>query len=409
MKLGPWFALLMALSSPAQAAENVVKITEVTSIYTYFNKPGATVTQHNSDVIACGVDATKVWSFDEFTNGLLHPGILSEMIGGMLAESPHAGAVAASLENCMVVRGWRVVSLPDDEGKPLAAVSREDLSARLEPWIGAANPHGKIVRVWNNDASYASQVVRPSYADRGQLSLVIATGTGINQLASSPHFVAGRLDSNWRPHLLKPSELASLAPGEGVIMIGLKGRFPYEREVNLNREGPDRVTPASFLVDQPDLLILGKTRVRDGYGEGYMYAAAVRAGRWRISSIGNIFWGINFCLGSPSFELKPGEVVYAGTFDFDAGLGPDLDLTPARIWLAGLPQAELVKPAVYTNGSLGACGDTAIYAFEIKGAPFEPGYTWGAAALLATVPSTAVSGAGTSNPATSSRMSASAP
>jgi hypothetical protein len=77
-------------------------------------------------------------------------------------------------------------------------------------------------------------------------------------------------------------------------------------------------------------------------------------------------------------------VVFAGTFDLGAqDIGPDMSLEPVKTWLAGQPAAATIRPAVYTNGSVGACGGIGtIYALEIKGAPFEPNYRWGSRAGL---------------------------
>jgi hypothetical protein len=87
---------------------------------------------------------------------------------------------------------------------------------------------------------------------------------------------------------------------------------------------------------------------------------------------------VDYCLGSPSFEVKAGEVVYAGTFHLEGDdLGPDLALDPAKVYL-GAAAADRVRPAVYRNGSRGSChGFSAVYALEVPGAPFAPDYTWG--------------------------------
>ena len=72
----------------------------------------------------------------------------------------------------MVAHGWRVVRVPDAEGVELAALAQPDLIARLTPWIGAADPHGEIVRIWNNDAMRSSSYVKvkPAFFVEGQLS-----------------------------------------------------------------------------------------------------------------------------------------------------------------------------------------------------------------------------------------------
>ena len=90
---------------------------------------------------------------------------------------------------------------------------------------------------------------------------------------------------------------------------------------------------------------------------------------------------LNFCLGSPSFEVKAGEIVYAGSFDLSASVfEPNMDLAPAKSWLAD--PSKTVLAATYVNGSQGRCSNNTIYALEINGAPFEPGYGWGSRAVV---------------------------
>jgi hypothetical protein len=113
-----------------------------------------------------------------------------------------------------------------------------------------------------------------------------------------------------------------------------------------------------------------------------MTAIVVPPGRWRIYGLG-LSPILNLCLGSPSFEIKAGEIVYAGEFDLSRDdVSPNLDLAPAQAWLAG--QNRKITPAAYANGSLGPCGDNSIYALEFKDAPFEPGYAWGSRAAAPT-------------------------
>ena len=111
--------------------------------------------------------------------------------------------------------------------------------------------------------------------------------------------------------------------------------------------------------------------------QGRWAAAEVPAGRWRI----NQTRVVNHCLGSPSFEVAAGEVVYVGTFDMSGDdMGPDLDLAPAISAIRG-PAAERLRAAVYRNGSTDTCRVPFVrYPLEIEGAPFDPGYQRGSVA-----------------------------
>ena len=110
---------------------------------------------------------------------------------------------------------------------------------------------------------------------------------------------------------------------------------------------------------------------------GDMFVFAVPPGLWKLDTVSQL----NLCLGAPAFRVEAGDVVYAGSFDI-AGpdIGPDMDMAPARTWLAGLPQEHALRPAAYVNGVRGFCSGFSMYALEVTGAPFVPGYRWGGAA-----------------------------
>jgi hypothetical protein len=112
--------------------------------------------------------------------------------------------------------------------------------------------------------------------------------------------------------------------------------------------------------------------------EGRFYAFSVQPGLWRLAAI----HALSLCLGAPAFEIKPGEVLYAGSFDLSAeGIGPDLNLDEPRAYLAGHVVAERLRPAIYRNGFTDRCtGTGSIYALEVPGAPFEPTYRAGSRA-----------------------------
>ena len=158
--------------------------------------------------------------------------------------------------------------------------------------------------------------------------------------------------------------------------------------MEFDRMTPDADTIAAGDESQPNAVILG-----NAFGgvdkNGTWRAFVIPPGRWRISALSSGIQFVNLCLGSPSFEVKEGEVIYGGAFDFSAdSIGPDLSLESVRQWLNGQPAAEKVQPATYTNGWLGPCGNNSIYALEIKDAPFRDGYQWGS---MANVPPVSLS------------------
>lgn len=382
--------LTRAQSAPASPPVNLA---QMTMGYTYYNRPGATLQAHNEAVAACVVEAVKTQAFDEQVG--VGAGILGVIIEDALDSAYHRSSVASGLENCMVVHGWRVVVVPQAEGKALAALAPEALAAQLESWIGAETPNGTIVRTWANDATNGANTryeIRPAHMNDGQLSLRAVTAGSLKQFRPVVTKVVPPLaaDKKWPKKALKPKDIATMVPeGGAVILLHVRGLSMHNGiGVILNRMGPEPgVWPSS--TDRGPDIIMGVVGLIGAKKEGNMVAVAVPPGRWRIYGMGFTPM-LNFCLGAPAFEVKAGEVVYAGSFDLgSASMGPDLSLDRATTWLGEQPAAQAVRAAAYVNGTTGICGNNGIYAFEIEGAPFEPGYVGGSIPVpLASTPPT---------------------
>ncbi|WP_040309732.1 hypothetical protein [Asticcacaulis biprosthecium] len=121
---------IMAMPGFALAAADLSKMTPG---YTYYNKSGATIADHDVEVVACATEAMKVQSFGGQVNRATANGLLGFMISDALSDAADRGAFAISLENCMVVHGWRVVRVPDAEGKKLAKLPPAELVAQISP------------------------------------------------------------------------------------------------------------------------------------------------------------------------------------------------------------------------------------------------------------------------------------
>jgi hypothetical protein len=396
-----------------------VNIAQMTQGYTYYNRVGADIALHDRTVVECALEASKVTSEDEEMGTRGQGGLAPLMVASLMNPAAHRGVVAAALEDCMVVRGWRVVLLPDAEGVVLAALPQAALSAKLAPWVGSDAPHGTIVRSWGNDAANGATKryeSRPPHND-DQLSLIAATGDALKQFGGVIQSQASNLvdyrpvmkDPLWPVKALKPEEVGHISPEGAVIIVRLTGLgFRNGIGLSFSLAELDKSAPPSVLLHAPQTFsaFVGLLFVKK---EGNYVATVVPPGRWRLRSLG-MQPVLNLCLGSPSFEVHAGEVVYAGSFDMSApDIGPDLSLEPVKTWLAGQPAATTLRAATYTNGSKGVCGDNAIYAMEVKGAPFETGYEWGGAtpSLVAAAPSPAplVSQAGAPQSTPTSSMS----
>jgi hypothetical protein len=349
--------------------------------YTYFNRPTAGVSEHARDVAACARLAGAARSYEAI---LAANTLLTGPRPANAGYREDRSLATASLENCMVVRGWRVVRLPDEEGRALAALPPPDLLARLAPWIGAEAPPGEVVRTWNNDAANGATErvdANPSRTKNGQLSL-LAAAPELRQLPPPPLQEAPSpwVNPKWPRTALKPEDIASVRPDAAVLIVKVRGGWTSFSALVFNREDADKDSWPSLKDHAPDKVVALKYL----FSHQGMTAFVVPPGRWRIYGLG-LDPTLNLCLGSPAFTLKPGEIVYAGEFDLTRDdISPNLDLAPARAWLAGQPGQ--VTAAAYANGSLGPCGDNSIYALEFKDAPFEPGYAWGSRADRSVAP-----------------------
>lgn len=364
----------------AQAA--LVDLGGMTLGYTYYNRPNATWADHDREVASCAGEAAKVRTPVEILRDINAPAVQENggLVGAALApfvrNAARHGLAGASLENCMVVRGWRVVRLPSSEGAFLANLTQPELKAALAPWIGASLPHGEIVRVWANDAIRASTTrftTQHPHDNDGQLSLKATTDQTLLQFkVQYGGLEHSKTAQDWPKKVLKPSQFGDARPDSAILLIRLKGVGLY-RGTTLafsRMESAPSDEASIFDLENADVveLVVGPIGAKSA---GDFRAVAVKPGRWRLHSLGGIDM-VNFCLGSPSFEAAEGEITYLGTFDLASeDLSPDLSLQPAQAHLAGFSSGRPLRPAIYTNGSRGRCGDAAMYAIEFSGAQPE--------------------------------------
>jgi hypothetical protein len=361
----------MLLMAPAVSAEPV-EIGQVAQGAIYYNRPGGSLAEHNEDLRSCIAD-TQLKSSDDPTD------FGRSLIFQLMWSGPIAGVRAVAVENCMLVRGWRAVRVPDVEAAKLMGLNASDLSREMSPWIAADQPHGDIARVWDNDALHPGAYKTASRARtpaKNHLSLQLFALSG-EALPVPPAFTQlGKVDAKWPTKSLQPAEISSAPPGSALIVMRATG--PGNRFGGapvLVRQGATPEDYPSKVDHAPDLLMApaGRFGVKK---DGFWFVFAVPAGRWIVARSGFV----GHCLGAPSFAVDAGEVVYAGTFHIEGpDLTPDLNIQPARDYLSG-PAASAVRPAGYRNGDRLTCRGFGInYALEFPGAPFAPGYSWGSA------------------------------
>lgn len=381
--LGVAIAALVATSATAQ-----VDLTRSASGYTYFHRAGATLELHDAAVRRC-LDVAAAFDQPDTSagagagGGLIGALVVGIVKGVMEGVAERRGAVA-NVENCMVVDGWGVVRMPEADGVAIFDLPQPELASRLGPLVGAEPAQGAVMRTFGNDAASPSTTIYAPAGDLDKLSLSIKA---LAPLEKEPAPKAGTwrmAKSAYPAKPLKPGALAEPPSGYGLVVVRVTDDQSHGRALAFARQGerPDVPAwidgkPGAFSAKLPTTWT-GRSKTPD---ETFVYA--VPAGRWSLSGMGEGLFGVSFCLGAPAFDLAPGEVVFAGTFDVDAeALGPDLAIEPARAALAAAPAiAERVRPAAYVNGVTSECkGVGYAYALEAPGAAWAEGYAAGSLA-----------------------------
>ncbi len=353
--------LMLGGATTAAHAQERPNLGELTAGYTYYNLPGASVEDHNREVADC-FQRTKMWTSDE-------PPIAGGLIFHLLWDGSIAGMMTARIENCMIVKGWRVVDIGQDRGMGLADTDVATLAATLATEIGSTSPNGRVVRKWANEAldpdgyTFAQT---PRTPGKQQLSLRLYAQSSPPDVMAVRWPGLPKIDKRWPKGRLKANELDKAPPGSAIILVRT-----VQWSVGFDRMGENPEDLPAFRDQAPGRIFAGISRLLDKK-DGDWFAFAVPPGRWRVAG---------YCMGSPAFDVAAGEIVYAGEFRRDPDMRPNLAMEPALAWL-GPEKAGRARPAVYRNGAQGPCrwGEAFLYALEYPGAGYEPGYAWGGAA-----------------------------
>lgn len=151
---------------------------------TYFNRPGATLDEHQAALDRCkvAVDAMGDPNIMLFTAGATYNSGYSPAANAgaaivlMMVDSARLSAALERAENthfqnCMVSQGWRVVRLENTVGRRMARMRQPELAAQLAPMIAAAEPEGEVARAFANDLTTPSSLTPVPTGDGRFISL----------------------------------------------------------------------------------------------------------------------------------------------------------------------------------------------------------------------------------------------
>ena len=119
----------------------------------FFNKPGGTLAAMATDAAQCKAIADGA---ESQINGL---SVLTGGLGAIIGGASAGGRLKrVNLENCMVIRGWRLYAMTKPEGDRWKALGEAKQQVELATLVAAETPaRGRMLREWRND--YAEPVL----------------------------------------------------------------------------------------------------------------------------------------------------------------------------------------------------------------------------------------------------------
>lgn len=379
ISLGVVAGLTLCATEPATAqSRERINLSRPTEGYLYFNRPGATIAQHDADVRTCAA----------LVAGPVNHGITGQPLPTPTMRAREDSRFQVNVENCMVVKGWRVVSLPEGVGRALYSMEPETLSTQLATVVGVETPDtGRVVRTFGNEALRGDTIWGSLPAAGGHTRFISLRAVSLEDLPALPPRaeVGAPASPPVPPFNLTQENIARIPQGTAIVITRAVGNGQTNGEgFSFLRIREDGETPFirtneadplhAFMAVLPWTLFKGSAReLRETVA-----AYAVVPGRYRLTAKMNT---LEFCHGSPVLEVRAGDVVFAGTFDMAGDAAPDMSLDPARAFLAHDPdRLARLRPAEWRNGSIADCRYVYAYALEFPGAPFVEGYADGSLA-----------------------------
>jgi hypothetical protein len=365
----------------------------------YFHKTGASLASHNSDLGACTEDSKHFWQrgrklLDYSASGK------ANLASNVLFVRDYAGR-APNIENCMVVRGWEVVRIADEQGKALRNQKPAELAGALAQMVGAEKPPGAVVRRFTNELATSSDPFFIGVGGFGNQSISFASfsqskeareGGSKDDRSESPARIS---QSPAKPATIQ--SVSAVPAGQALLLV----RFVGEDQTNTLefRRLAEDGSLASAADSLPNTFVASRPIWKRGTPSDAVVAFTIPPGRWVLAQADGRYgldsFNVHFCYGAPAFDLKADEVVFAGSFASKGKLAPSMDLGPIRNALASRPElASKVRAATYRNGVRTPCDGVGFgYAVEFPEFPFVDGYRFGSRANLEVAPRTEMNSA----------------
>lgn len=380
--LSIYFGLPSGTAIAKQSLESA-DVTRPTSGTTYYNRPGASITEHDEALQNC-IDIAS------YTNAGAILGMYNLRTNP--ANNPTSKSrIQATIENCMVVSGWRVIQISRNDAREFLRQPQNVISERFSLMVGAENPSGQIKREFSNEAYLNDTIIDgwQNYARNNSLSLT-ASGLRAPEARSPVMYPPPPPGSALSHGPFEPEDIPSIPKNSSIVIVQTSGKVTdqamyfeklrpkgQQRALVLNRTDAAEFILTTRYIGRPST---------QSESSNLTLAYVVSPGDWRFSGRMSEAGGLmmDFCLGAPTFNIAPGEVIFLGRFDMAGqSLGPVMSFDRASLTSAiGAEMAERAQAATWRNGATTSCEHGIFtYALEFPDTPFVEGYTGGSAAV----------------------------
>lgn len=339
----------------------------------FYNRPGATRAEYDAAWQACRLIArgsrTPSGSVPYYYNPALVSPIAAGIgggLGGLLAGAIAEGAQRrANRQNCMLIRGWRLIEPNDAQAAPVIAMTEAARTAHLDAQIGAMQPTG-------TPTERTSFTLAPDPALRLDAPVV----------GPASLFLGKKVD---------PAAPFVLAPGEAAIVVafrrpdpGSAGRSGRLELMRYDSAGRDLVYRPRDWKKQGDKTTYSVSVASGDRKAPYeVQVVRITPGDYVLNSwaSGTLLPTTTNCFGAPNFHVAAGEVLFLGDFipywDVKLASGAkfsDLVYAGQTGDARGALQsrqptlATALRPAAWRNNATYACSAITMTRFDLTGA-----------------------------------------
>jgi hypothetical protein len=326
----------------------------------FYNKPGATRAQYDSDWQTCRLIARGSRTPSGTIPYYYNPAVISPLaagvgagLGGLFANMIAQGQQRRdNRRSCLLIKGWRLVEVPSATAARVAAMTDAQRDSYFNTIVGAATVEGEIT-------------------ERTSFSLPADPALRLDAPLAGP----GTL---WLGKKADPAAPFALGPGEAAVVLGFRrpdigsaGRSGTLSIARYDVAGRDLVyRPRDWKKKGDKTTYSLSVGSKDRKAPYEVQVLRVTPGDYVLmgSAVGKLAVTNSYCFGAPTFRVGAGDVVYLGDFvpylDARMSTGAKLNaiawalhLDDARQVLAG-KQASLagaLKPAALRNRATYAC------------------------------------------------------